>query len=96
MDSLQTYEELKAKKAFNETQAKTLSKIFSKLVTKNYLKKRLDILKSDIGKDMQITLGKLETKMYLTAISMTGVIIAAVKLLSSSYTCVQIHLLSHQ
>jgi len=105
MDTLNTYEELKKENAFNDKQAKTLTKVLSSLVTKKYFEERLNILRKefkneisdlrkdfsedvnnlrkdvqkDVQKDIQIAFGKFQSNMYLTAISMTGIIIAAMK-----------------
>ena len=103
MDSYKRYEELKKDNAFNDTQAKTLTKVLSNLVTKQYLEERLDILKKDFSNKItnlrkeikadtkleiteQITKVKLEIKdikisMFATAITMTSIIIAAIKFL---------------
>jgi len=77
MDTLNTYEELKKENAFNDKQAKTLTKVLASLVTKDYLEERLNNLR----KDIHLEIKDLKISMYVVAITMTGVIVAAMKLL---------------
>jgi len=87
MDTYKTYEQLTEDNCFSEKQGKTLTKILSDLVTKDYLEERLEGLRKDINSDMdvKVTQLRLEIKdvklsMFAVAITMTGIIIAAMKL----------------
>jgi len=81
MGTYKTYERLTKKGCFSEQQGKTLTEVLSDLVTKKYLEDKLNSLRREIKADIKLEIRDVKISMYTTAIAMSGIIIAAIKLL---------------